>query len=886
MAGKKIKGTVEITLNSKQFVQEAKKVQDMLKGFPQYVKNVDQSLKGMTRAWQPLQKEMNKFASTSSIIQNSNYNNLKTSAVKTTDSLKTMGTTGTKTGEQVKGMSVYLDKASGKAKILNDSVAKTKTGLQNIGPASDTIIARMQKMGIKFEAAATQQTKLQTATTKTTPKITKLGTESAKTSQKITQSGAAAGKAGQQYTTMGNAAGGAGQKMQTLGNTSHDAAGGLKTVEQGSLKTSASITASVQSTVALTQGIQGTVAAYRDMAQVQIDVEAKEVSIEQIRIGLEKATIDAAAEERALAEARRTGSLTTDELADRTNKLAIEYEQIANDQKDLRVNTEELALVKEKVNDAYINFATTIAQTVVGAYGTLASFMTEDTKRTLKNIAAKISGSAANTKLAASSTAVAAGMTAQAAATTAAAKAQWSLTAAARAFILSPPGIALMAMGALWIAWETNALGFRDAVHSVIDTLQKLGGWIVKVFQPALNGITKILNAIGIQTGNLGDAFEDLSQSMSGNIDEWQELEKKTRGTKDDMSLLKWGISETGETLDAYAETMAEAALQTHYTIDETENFAAALGTAEKQVDAFTRKLMDSKKEATDPKFFQDLETESIRIMGVYNEIVQQHGANSKEAKKFMEDMSADWKKAYDTMLRYDMKGELESIHHVMGQMPNAANKAFSAIASESSTAYHGLKEAADPANAAIETTADTAVTAAEEIANAAEQVAHLKEEAEKLYTWGQSLHTGGRQRGKLGLDRSLEEQLLTPSNLRTSTFKVQSERELETFIAERNKVAGADSEHDYIKQLLEERLAEMKSQKTLGRSDSFANKQKRKAMRSIERLLENDLNADASQPKYQFDDKRRLEHYKTIGGDSWQKYLSPSCSRVISTML
>ena len=806
MAAKKLRGTVEITLNSKQFTAEAKKITDTLKTMPQHIKKVDQALKGLTQAWQPATREMNKFASKSAIIQNSNYNALKASTTQTTQALKTMGTAGTQTGEKVQKMGVFLDKSAGKATILAQNIGKTKQGLQNLGPATESNIARMQKMGIKFDEAsqkiiklgtnakqtatpikqlgtnatqtgqkitqsgtATQQASKNLTTYGTTatatgkkvttlgssagqasPKIKQLGTTSTQTTQSITKSGSAATKTSQQYTTLGSAAGQSSQKMQSLGTSSNQASGALKSVEKSSVATSAGITATVQSTVALTQGIQGTVAAYRDMHQVQIDVEAKEVSITQITIGLEKALIDVAAEERALAEARRTGSLTTEELADRTAKLAIEYDQIKNDQKDLKVNTEELNLMKEKITDTYINMATTLATTVVGAYGAVTQMLGDDTKKTIANIFQKKLAIGTNTKLAASSKISAAGMHGQAAATGTATKATKGLTRAAKGFLFSPVGIALMAMGALWIAWETNALGFRDAIHKVIDALQTVGGYIVDFFRPALNGISTILRAIGLDVPMLGDSFKDLSNDISGNIDKFQEDEKAARALKEQQKSLSETMSDTKTQLYSLDTALAEVETQTDLTATATDGFTEAMEKSKVKITAFTSKLMSSKKEATDPKFFKNLEQEQLRIMGVYNGIVQQHGENSKEARHFLKQHQGDWKKTYSTMLEYGMKDELSNIQKVMDQFPAKSSRAFGALAEESTTAYNKLTKASVPANLAITATGEHATKTAAEIAGVSEEIAKMKKQASEGWNFANTNHAGGGFKGSI----------------------------------------------------------------------------------------------------------------------------------------
>ena len=651
MAVKKLKAQVDFTLESKQFKSELKLLTQGLKSLDPYVKKVGQTLKSLGTEFGVAQKSMNQFQSVNKIIQQSSYNALNTSATKTTASLKSLGTTGTKAAEQVKqvgtateqtgkkvdSMGIYLDRTAKKAHVMTDANAKTRGGLDRLGQATTGLVGKFEKAGYKFDATSQKNIKLAAAAEKAAPKIKSVGVSAAKTGQQLTQSGQAAGKAGQQYTTMGNNAGQAGQKMASLSNQSKQAGGAMKSVEQSSTGMSTSITASVQSTVALTQGIQGSVAAYRDMHQVQIDVEAKEVSITQIEIGLEKALVDVAAEERALTQARKDGSLSTEELADRTAKLASEYKQIENDQKDLRVNTEELALVKEKVNDAYINFATTIAQTAVGAYGTLASFMTKDTKNTIKNLAAKISSIGGNSKLAASNTATGLSFGGLSTAAKGAAVSLKGVGTSIKGVMIAmgPIGWALIGITALWGAWETNLFGFRDIIHQVIDELQK--AWdVIKWVIPVL--------------GLLDEGLKSMNVNLGESVDAWQEEERAEREaakTMEDTTDTIHGVgTELGSTEGAITSMAGVAATSNPVMaksfealgIDSTKSLNSigiSMGTTlPKELQKLTMTAKQKNAEIT--KSYNNLKIDMASIMGG---IVREHEQGSAEQKKALDAM-------------------------------------------------------------------------------------------------------------------------------------------------------------------------------------------------------------------------------------------------------
>ena len=79
---------------------------------------------------------------------------------------------------------------------------------------------------------------------------------------------------------------------------------------------------------------------------------------------------------------------------------------------------------------------------------------------------------------------------------------------------MGPIGWAILGISSLWLAWETNFLGFRDGVHYIINGMQQIWTWLEKILLP-LQWLNEGLKAMGV---NLG-----------ANLDKWQEEEKATR---------------------------------------------------------------------------------------------------------------------------------------------------------------------------------------------------------------------------------------------------------------------------------------------------------------------------------------------------------------------
>ena len=82
---------------------------------------------------------------------------------------------------------------------------------------------------------------------------------------------------------------------------------------------------------------------------------------------------------------------------------------------------------------------------------------------------------------------------------------------------MGPIGWAILGISSLWLAWETNFLGFRDGVHYIINGMQQIWTWLEKILLP-LQWLNEGLKQMGIDLG--------------ANLDAWQKEEKATRAAK------------------------------------------------------------------------------------------------------------------------------------------------------------------------------------------------------------------------------------------------------------------------------------------------------------------------------------------------------------------
>ena len=188
--------------------------------------------------------------------------------------------------------------------------------------------------------------------------------------------------------------------------------------------------------------------------------------------------------------------------------------------------------------DTHKLMASSIATTLLGTISSAAGLMGNMNMQSLKNIknlpilskligiTGTTSGTAA-TKIGATSGAMT-GMQG------AGAKAGIGLRTVATGFkglfvAMGPIGWAILGISSLWLAWETNFLGFRDGVHYIINGMQQIWTWLEKILLP-LQWLNEGLKAMGI---NLG-----------ANLDAWQEEEKATRAAEKAYDDTKGAVDE------------------------------------------------------------------------------------------------------------------------------------------------------------------------------------------------------------------------------------------------------------------------------------------------------------------------------------------------------
>ena len=416
--------------------------------------------------------------------------------------------------------------------------------IERINKASE----RMKSgLGMAANAASTTKTKfamLAQDSAKVGTSLTKVSAPARQTKQSLDAAGVAATKLRKEFGSMGDAAERSGQRVsQAAGKTKTAMSSTTAEINKATGSTSRLNGATVGlagSMVGLSAGIVGIVQSMKELKQVQVDVEAKEVSITQIRLGLKRAIQDVQIEERELAEARAAGTISAEELADRTRRLAIEYEQIQNDQKDLKVNTEELALIQERASDAYVTMAVSMATTGVSSITSIISMlslMTAEQKKSavgaLKS-AGIIRGSHKTVQVSMAQTAVTSraavgGVTSTNVAMTATgpagSRAAMGLRAAALGFrglmaAMGPIGWIMIGITAAWAAWESNLFGVQEAVAGLVDWLGEL--WeglkvflpILRVFDPALEAVSEGMASLSAHADTATGSISDLDAEV------------------------------------------------------------------------------------------------------------------------------------------------------------------------------------------------------------------------------------------------------------------------------------------------------------------------------------------------------------------------------------
>ena len=155
------------------------------------------------------------------------------------------------------------------------------------------------------------------------------------------------------------------------------------------------------------------------------------------------------------------------------------------------------------------------------------------------------------------------------------------LTIGVRAFMLAlgPLGIAMIAIGALWTLWETNAFGFRDALIELWKWLKKIlpilfvmEAAVKHLFPPATEAVE-----------DLGEATKETTAEMEGLTDTVGDLDVDLKaGLIPDLETLETGFvkvtraaDKAGDQLDKFKKKRKD--LSQAASEDQSESFADTL---------------------------------------------------------------------------------------------------------------------------------------------------------------------------------------------------------------------------------------------------------------------------------------------------------------------
>ena len=442
---------------------------------------------------------------------------------------KQSGTSLKSLGSSAQGAVARMNTLHSVTSRASAALFKNTQGMANLGQAT-------VQMAQKSQGAVLPMDKLNTAINNTNRSAIQLGNQGAQGVNKFTGAAQRAGA-------------GAGQMSQGV----NQATQATSRFNAGTIGTAASIGTMGAGLVSLEASMSNyTKAAYK--------VEKATVGVEKAKLGEQKANTMLLNAQNMLDNARKRGNKTAEEM---------QYyeEQVINYREDLSLKTEDLKLKQEKLNIANMDYADTqklmassIATTLLGTISAAASMIQAKSMSTIKDTAAmagNTAGSKANAlaNIANSRALKILGIDLNLAKThfsTASASmksfgfsaqgARAGLSGLASGFkglyaAMGPVGLAILAATTIWQLWETNALGFRDAVHWVIDELQKLMGALNQVL-PIFGWIDDGLKSIGINVGE--------------NIDQWQEMDKTIYQTDQTLQGADTTVSQATATLESF----------------------------------------------------------------------------------------------------------------------------------------------------------------------------------------------------------------------------------------------------------------------------------------------------------------------------------------------
>ncbi|MCY4489982.1 MAG: hypothetical protein OXC46_00790 [Thaumarchaeota archaeon] len=335
-------------------------------------------------------------------------------------------------------------------------------------------------------------------------------------SQQAKQLGQNAGGATPKITGMGNAAQQAGSKMNTMGASAGKAAGSTGRFNAQTVGTAASIGTMGAGLVSLEASMSNYDKAAQKVEKAEQGMQKTRDLLQTNTIGLERAELKY---EKALA----SGKKTEEELSLLENNRDLYRQKVSTATQELTIKEQDLNIAMMDQADTHKLMASSIATTLLGTISSAAGLLGNMNMQSLKNvknlpILSKLLGTTGVTA-GASATSIGTTSGAMTGMQGAGAKAGIGLRTVATGFkglfvAMGPIGWAILGISSLWLAWETNFLGFRDGVHYIIDGMQQIWTWLEKILLP-LQWLNDGLKAMGIDLG--------------ANLDAWQEEEKATR---------------------------------------------------------------------------------------------------------------------------------------------------------------------------------------------------------------------------------------------------------------------------------------------------------------------------------------------------------------------
>jgi len=471
-------------------------------------------------------------------------------------------------------------------------------------------------MAQKAQGAVLPVTKLDTALNNTNRSAIQLGNQGAAGVNKFSN---AANQAGNSAQRMGGQMGQATQATSRFNAGTIGTAASIGTMGAGLVSLEASMsnyTKAAQKVDKAEQGLQKT----RDLLQTN------SVSLQRAELRLEKML--------------KSGNKTREELAAAEANVLLYKQKIKTATTELTVKEQDLNIALMDQADTHKTMAASIATTLLGTLSAAASMIQAKTASSIKDTMATNQNTATTKK---NSLAVLAnsrvlkmlgidlkGASKHFSAASSSMKGfSFSLTGAraglsgvASGFkglyaAMGPVGLAILAATAIWQAWENNALGFRDAIHWVIDELQKL--WeSLKGLLPIFGMIENGLKSIGI---NLGES-----------VDQWQEADKAI-----------YQADETMQHADATVNTLSGDMAQATDTIQMTEgaavNLDASMGAFGETVDTVAGKIQGLTHTMSADMAMMQAHTNAT---GAGQASLEEFGAKMREAAKDAKDHERD----------------------------------------------------------------------------------------------------------------------------------------------------------------------------------------------------------------------------------------------------